>query len=268
MFTMLSRFLDVAFVIGLLVNLSKLGELALRPHQQKKLQEWSETNTLRLDYFRLPKWFEILRRRKAAGILLLIGFAEFFLVALIAGLKDDQTPKNVHAVQIVAILLSLLSMPYIYKTAGPKYLNWLFADQKTMRFIGRYGLSIAVGFLSLALYQAMLWLLIWLVFHDQDTFGTFFDRVVNMSSPAAFWLMSGLLLLWPPFTFFWIIVQVGGLAVWLVVLLGLSNIALAICRGIAWRLVEYNKGVTAALLLIGTVFIGIVDLAIKTHGAK
>ena len=51
-------------------------------------------------------------------------------------------------------------------------------------------------------------------------------------------------------------IQAGGLAVWLLVLLALAGIVLMIIRGIAWRLVEYNKGVTAALSLIVVTLIG------------
>jgi hypothetical protein len=100
MFTTLVRALDVAFVVGVLLNLSKLGELALRPHQQQKLQEWSEAKTIRLDDVRLPKWFEILRHPKAVGILMLIGLAEFVVTALVAALRGNQAPRNIHIMQI------------------------------------------------------------------------------------------------------------------------------------------------------------------------
>lgn len=271
MLASLGKALDVVFVIGLLVNTIKLADLALRPHQQKRLQEWSEAMTIRLDDLKPLAWFQMFGKPKAWRILLFIGLAEFFAVALIAifaQVHEEQVRSDIYIVQALAILASLVSIPYIVRRAGPRLMNWLFASQRPWIFIRRYCGLIAGGFTTFIVYQMLLWLVLWLIFHKQASFGDFFDGMDDPHSPAHWGLVSGLLLCWPVFTFFWIAVQVGGLALWAVVFLGFAEFILKLARAIAWRLVEYNKGVFAALTLIVTAAVGIIDLIVKTHYPK
>jgi hypothetical protein len=264
----LGKALDAVFIIGLLVNVVKLADLILRPHQQKRLQEWCEGMTVRLEDLKPLGWFQILGTAKASRILLFIGFLEFFVVALLAGLAPshgDRISTDIRIVQGLAILLSFASMPYILRRAGPRMMTWLFANQKPWIFVRRYAISVVFGLVALFLYQGLLWLLLWIIFHNQTSLGDFFDGIDNSRSPARWGLMAGLLLCWPFFTFFWIAIQVGALALWCVVILAIAEGILKLARAIAWRLVEYNKGVFAALTLIATAAVGIADLIVKTQ---
>ena len=47
-----------------------------------------------------------------------------------------------------------------------------------------------------------------------------------------------------------------------------GQVTLKVVRAISWRIVTYNKGAFAAMMLITTVVIGVIDFAVKTGRPK
>ncbi|MBV9762235.1 MAG: hypothetical protein JO340_16865 [Acidobacteriaceae bacterium] len=260
--------MDTVFITGLLVNTVKLADLLLLAEQQKRLQEWSEAATIRMDDFRPLAWFQALRTPRASKILLLIGVLEFAVVGLIAGGVQaiaGETARREQLFQILALVLSGAFIPFIVRRAGPRTMQWLLGDsEKPLRFIRRFLGLLGLGFAAFGLYEAILWVF----FHGNRDWFAFSEAVFESRSREHFLLLGGLTLCWPFFTFFWIVMQVGGLALWCIVFLAVAELVLKFLRACAWRIVEYNKGAFAAITLIVTAVVGIVDFLLKSRHPK
>lgn len=257
--------LDLVLIIGILTNVVKGADLILRPHQQKWINDKFESLTLWLDYAKPLKWFSNLATSRGQIILILIGSLELVAVAIIVLLfkRNDNVPRSERLTQILVLVISLLCIPVIVKRIGPKVTSWLFGDAKILRFLMRYILLIIGGYIILGLYQAVVMIFIWL-FSSRKSYFDFMDATLDSNSWEHSAYLISIMALWPFFTFFWILIQVGGIVLWAAVILFLLEVLLKIGRGIAWRITEYNKGAYAALTLILTIFIGIVDLYLKT----
>jgi hypothetical protein len=70
----------------------------------------------------------------------------------------------------------------------------------------------------------------------------------------------GLLAAWPPFVYLWILTQVGGaaLSTWAFARLGAR--LLTVVGAMAERLLQYNHGAWAVLVLAATVALGVLKL--------
>jgi hypothetical protein len=264
--------LDAIFITGLLVNAVKLADLLLLPSQQKRLQEWSEAVTIRIDDLRPLAWLQGLRTPRASKILLLIGVLEFAVVGITAGTIQAMagaTTRGEQLFQVLALLLSAAFIPFIVRSVGPQTMKWLLGEsEKPFKFIRRYLALLGIGFAVFSTYQAILWALLWLFFHGNRDWFAFSDAVFDARSREHWLLLGGLGLCWPFFTFFWIVTQVGGLALWCIVLLEAAELILKFLRALAWRIVTYNKGAFAAMTLIVTVLVGIADFVVKTSHPK
>ena len=260
--------LDLAFATGILINSIKGADLLLRPHQQKRIQDWAEVTTLRLEYARPLRWFSKLATPRGTRILLLIGVAEFFFVGVTVGtVQAISKETNLHErlLQVGALLLSAVCIPYIVSNAGPRLVTWLFKKQSIMSFALRFVVLLMGGFAFFMLYQAALIYVGWITIGRHTKFFDYFDSIFDETSRAAVFDVVGLLLVWPFFTMFWIITQVGGLAMWCAAAVGVAEITLKFLRGLAWRIIEFNKGAYAALTLILTVVIGLADFVVRSH---
>jgi hypothetical protein len=76
----------------------------------------------------------------------------------------------------------------------------------------------------------------------------------------------GLLVAWPPFVYLWMLTQVVGAASSMGVLARLGVLLLKAVHGLAWRMVAYNHGAWAALVLGTTGVLGFLRLMLTGAG--
>ncbi|NEO21889.1 MULTISPECIES: hypothetical protein [unclassified Moorena] len=264
----MEEFVDALLVIGILANLVKGGDLFLRESQKQKVQDISESITIYLDDLRPISWLRPLTTQKAQHWIIVVGVIEFVIVMVVAFTLQrlDPVDDNIFGLsliltQLLALVLSGLSLPFIFKT-GPKTMSWLLQDERPLQFLCRFLRLIVFGYVIGGAYQLFLLLLISLIslVIGQGGFFNSLEFLFQAGSWQQLTYVVGLLMIWPAFTYFWIVVQSVGLILWLVVLIIMLETCLLVLRGFAWRVVEYSKGAYAALLLAVTIILGLVSL--------
>ena len=240
--------------------------------KKKKVQDNCEYLTLWLEDQNPIEWFQGLSSSRAHRWLLVFGIVEFAVAGVGAFITqrielsvfvDDKFGRlNVIIFQILALAISSLSIPVIVRKLGPRTMKWLLADAKPLVFVRRYIALVAIGYLIALIYGIFLIGLIWLANPSHGIFGAI-ESIFDSKSLASKFYLFGFLLIWPAFTYFWVMVQVGALVLWFVVLLPVLLLLLRLALTFAWRVVEYSKGAYAALLLIVTIILGILSLYLK-----
>ena len=265
---MLSHVLDVALVLGIFINLVKAGDLFLRPHQQARVQSFFEDLTLRVEDVRPIEWLGRLATPRAHLVLVLIGVVEFLSVmAAVAGIPDSRgnalapLGSNAFVFQVASIICSIPALALTAKRHGPPLVAWLLGPPPIQGIVRRFLKTLALGFLALALYEFILFGLVVLLW-GWEPFDSL-DLSFGRGGPGVLVIGVGLLLVWPAFVWFWVITQVGGLIIWAVIWVRLLEVILKVVRALCWRIVEYNKGAWAAVVLIITGILGLAKL-VKT----
>jgi hypothetical protein len=262
---MFGHMLDAALALGVLINLVKAGDLVLRPNQQARVQAWIEDLTLRVEEIRPIGWLERLTRPHAHVVLVLVGVFEFVLVLLLvtlvpAGKTAALGPvgSNVFVMQLVAIVCSVPALVLTAKRYGPPFVAWLLGPAPVRGVTRRFLKTLVLGFLVLGLYEVILFGLVFFLWGDVP-----FDAMelpIGEGGPGIWVLGGGLLVVWPAFTWFWVITQVAGLILWAIVGVRFFEMLLKWIRALCWRVVEYNKGAWAAVVLIITIMLGVAKL--------
>ena len=113
-----------------------------------------ESLTLWLDGTQPLKWVKKLETSKWQRNLVVIGVAEFVLVATVAiSFQYGSLSLKQTGIQILAFLMSLLALPAIMKKYGPKTTSWLVQDTKPLGFIKRFFLLLLLGYFCFGIYQ-------------------------------------------------------------------------------------------------------------------
>jgi len=253
--------LSIALVIGVLLNLTKGADMILLDSQKKYLQIKVENFTIFLDDIKPIKWFNVFTTLKAQIIFFIIGLIEFSIIVVIALRQDDLGEKDRHY-QYLIIGISFLSIPFSIKLIGLRTSKWLVEHKSSFRFICRYALMILIGFLFFAIYMGVASLIVW-AFSHQPNFESAMDLVTQDSSHEGHVFNTLMVLIWPVFTLFWVLVEAFGLLIYATLVIFIIEFILKIVKGIMWRIVQYNKGVFSAIILIITVCLGIYETIIK-----
>lgn len=238
--------LYVAFAFGVFVNLIKAADFIFRPHQQKRIQESIEYFTLRLEYFDTTKILNTLSNpneitKATRGIFRYMTL----LMALELVLTFLGVIVGVFPIYAVLFALSSLVIMLVLFRSGwvEMSMRWFIGGARLTSFCIRYAVLLAVEFIPLRLFLP--------------------KHLENLKHFFLFMLAIGLrnislILLLLPFLGIYSIAMYIGLW-WIIVELGrliLIN-AIKALRAIAWRIIEFNKGAVAALVLIVTVLLGI-----------
>lgn len=245
--------LDAALAIGVLVQVTKLADIMLRPHQQKWVQDKCETLALRLSEVRT---IELYRRATSSkrlaeveacslsglfGLWALWSLQEYALMLMIEeeGYPMPPSAGGEHVAGFFCVALSPLLV---------LFLRNVYARLPAVRdFLGdgRTDLKSWIGMLiTLASYALVTGLL-----HLRDELVARFATLFLCALAATFVIMS---IMTASF------VVAIRLATWILIPI------LECTRGFAWRIVEYNKGAWAALTLLATFGLGVADVYVKT----
>ena len=223
--------LDISVLIGTLANLVKAGELFLTEDQQKRVQKKAEDIALRLAYSRR---FSVIGRFvkrnrvvvSAVSLLMSIG-----LTMLLGWPNWPYAPSWALLVaRICGAIVSVLS------------LEWVLGAPK-LRTVAVRGCLVSLVAVSAGAYYAI-------TRHS----------VVGVSLPLLSRENVEIYLVVLGYSA--ALVPIIGAALWIVL-----DVALAICwfvaRWFTWRVAVYIKGAWAALVLAGTVMLGVIDVATR-----
>lgn len=232
--------LDVAVIIGLLVSFTKGADLLLRPHQQKTVQNFFETLTLKLSDAKAIE--PALMRIKSASRLRLILWMST-IMGLIGFLSTlEFLNKYLYDFVLSYGIITILIWAIICFIAG-----WISACISLD--ISEYWIR---WYLSAKTWKQLLWKTLFafqhLVFFSLLSVLPGFERIISYGIIIQ---LSGFLTIAYCVTIFFTVVTD-------------LELMIRFGRSITWRIVEYNKGAYAALTLILTIILGIVDLYFKT----
>ena len=242
---------DVLLIVGLILNFVKAGDLILRPHQLKWFQDKVEHMTLWLDFTKPLKALKTLTGDDGRLALLVLGYVPAIFFFAVTQAIQPSEPKGISLFTYLnfGILILLIKK-------GLPITRWLVGDGRITSFLKRFML------LSIGQLVALVCLVLsvrstgYLSDHSNEHFllGALF--VVDILVAVA------LVLLNLAYSTIW-------LACFLTIIassfLLMFELLLKFARGIAWRIVEYNKGAFAAIILIVTVALGLTDFYLKFY---
>jgi hypothetical protein len=234
-------FLDAAVVVGILLILTKVTDLLLRPHQQARLQALVESAALKLSYASMIAAARRLARRRFWRLALLVAALVPLQMYLSIGMLQKMfradprtTPELVGLVVVLVFFVeTLAAIPAAFA------FKWVLRDDSSLRTAIRYGSLLMLLMVASLIGE-------WIVGNNIR----WQNRVLNR--------MFGL------------IFMVGGsvvsalfIAAWIFALALLLHLLLRLLNAIVWRVVEYQRGAWAAVVAIATAVLGFVDLYLK-----
>ena len=256
--------LDALLAAGVILNAFKASDLLLRRGRQGGLPDFLQRLVRQLESRRPLEHLTRLTSERGQRRLLLIGIAEFLLVAAVDIAVEMWTGQSVTIgsfgvlVCALAIALSLLSLGVVNRLGGLTLARWLVEDTRAPAFLCRFARVFTGGVAVLGIYQAALWGAAYLV-GAGDPFDIL-ELPLHGAGARSWVLAIGLLAAWPPFVYFWILTQVVGaaLSTWALARLGARLVS--VVRAVAERLVQYDHGAWASLVLAATIALGVLKV--------
>jgi hypothetical protein len=260
--------LDAAFLIALLTLLVKAGDFLLRPHQQQWVQSSFETATLWLDYRRPALWYTKIVNKtvvRLVGLIATVGiYALAFMIAHQA--RSEGFVLYANPIVIGAILVVLLMSQ---RTAGRlgRVMHGVMAGEKDEHDGRAYGPHLfflrsleAIAVLSIAsvivigIAGAVLFGVQSMLDHGFELGPESLVLISIVAFPFAIEAVTAVLI-------FVVVCSLTGL-------IATCHVALIAVRAVCWRIVEYNKGAWAAILVIVTVILGVLDASQQSASDK
>ena len=255
---MQTAFSHAAPIIAFMLLALKGGEFALRPHQQQRIQEFTDTFALRLSYVRPLNALKVIMARPGQLLALATGGILFVWTLVYCFFIRS---GGSHAGGLVASVLCVvfLTIPTLIATAriGPKVAGWVYGDGRFLPFAARS-----------AAYFFGCWAIIALLSKAVGALG--------MPHPLGLGWIVTLPLCAVLFLVLLIVVGFGGLWWIMSVLFFLVAASHGLVRGteilvravgaITWRVAEYNKGAWAAIVLLTTFTVGVADFVLHYKG--
>lgn len=251
-----SVMLTIAFILAVLVQLTKAADLLLRPHQQRWVQSTAETITLWLSDLDPLSWYseKVSSRVVAVADLLMLTLWAIDLAFLEGKVLPKSMPPSVLPISNAAHLAFILGLAILGVVAIRVGLNkivrrWLYADHRFGRFVLRFALLL-VGYLAIVLVGL-------------GCVAPFASKVYSHGRVP----FDALMLLCLPFACLGGLAQVQVLTGIVILFLrfsifGTKLVVLAL-QAFMWRVVEHNKGAWAAVTFTIAVVIGLVEIFAK-----
>jgi len=271
--------IDIVFAVGLLTQFTKLADWILRPKQQEWVKSAFDSNALHLEYMKPLEWCRAFYSCFLQRILLL----SLLLLLIWVVMNPQMSPVNGTIHDPITLELFIIKTSHIVSSAD-------FPTENTFRLLCLVGFVFCTTLI-------LCWLGIPIVewMYGDGTFHSFVEGYTAFSFIAAIFLIVQMsvisysagpissLLATPHALWVHIFIKgfiylvlfalrgITGATVVIVycatftflcafLLLVISSCLLPIIRAVVWRIVEYNKGPWAALSLLMTVAIGLLDL--------
>lgn len=243
--------LNAALALGVIVNLFKGADLILRPPQRKQVQEAVETATLWLEELRPMRWRRHLSTPRGQKVILGICILECvagLIIALIRQFEEGGISNVAEGLPAMAILVIPIALLIRY---GPRSARWFFEPKSAWRFILRF---------------AGLWVILFVIIVSREFLPAIiaYFFIATGYYPLTYGIIFFLCIL--PVLYYSAILHIAILIILCTLLIALLEGTLKIIRGVAWRVVEYDKGAYAALALLATIGLGILKIVIDARG--
>lgn len=244
------QIIDLALALGILTQITKLGDLLFRENQKKAIQDKTELLTLKLEYAKPLDWFfSIFEKKKLRIILIIVSLLPAALMSLqFYSIGNEADSGRILLFTVLSSAVLLIPTWLGFKYYGLKILNWMTKGKKWLVFISRY-LAFVFGFV-LAIMPFQLIILI-PIFNEQE------PNMVFYIIYSSVMILSGAMMVW------WVITVAGYFFIAYRLVLFVLEYCFKATTWLLWRIIEYNKGVIAAVTLIITVLLGIVSLVTK-----
>ena len=260
--------IDALFLIGVLSNAVKLGDLLLLESQRRWLQDKFEHWTVALDDIRPWHWPRrtttetIVRKGSIVGSLATLGACIYNRYPLdyttnpVTRLTYDTNWARALGIS-VHVLLGLIAVAFILGTAktearwGVERLFWVKASNDFWKELNKF---IVAYLLLFALYRTVDWLITKLL-------SPFVSQAIVGLSHVLFDLVT--FPIYIAFTPAFVVAVLLGCAA---LILSALTLILSTLRAIAWRIATYAKGVFAALLLLVTFGLGMAEVTLRAGG--
>jgi hypothetical protein len=282
----MSRIIPILLIVGIFVNLIKGGELILRPHQQKWLQDKFDTLTLYLDYTQPLKWLgESKSARKS-----IITFYGTILLLLIESLgiywlfhPSPGRPGFDRVISVIVIIVMPFFFWSVYKFGQAELRksksifpvnrlidavemesnirNWILNSNYPPVWLFKSFLTLLMTIICGLAVWFFFWigtkLFIWL-----QTEKSFLLIIIALLLLTRVMLFVDSILL--PIMLVYLSISILNCMVFLLsIFLIPFEILVRLLRSIAWRITEYNKGAFAAIILIVTVILGVAEVYVR-----
>lgn len=241
---LIARFLDAAFILGVIGIVARASELMLDSSQQLRVQRCLDKVTLRLIDWNILKWYPRLREYKIN----LPIFAAIVLVEIVLMTRPHvaRRPVGWRPYLLIFAIQWLIYLAYVHVLAKSK--NRLVFCLLTI-------LPILVGaaFGLLAFGALLVWVALLRDLSHSNPSHINLQYVLN-----AWYLILPALLIGAVLFLLTLILTLLGLAVTSL------HIAIEFLRAMMWRIVTYGKGAWAAVWLLVTIALGIFELVLRT----
>jgi hypothetical protein len=240
--------------IAVALALLKAGDVVLRLHQKKAVQSFFEDMTLRIDDLDFKTISQRMSSQEAQFCFILLAYFEFTFIVLVGVfyyLLNSTTVTMLligsfgrYGVYIEAgiIILSYVTLAYCWKWPIPLLFSYIIGTGSKKKAILRFLVFVILSYIVFWLYQFGLYTLVRL-------YGNTAGEMIDLEKNPIY--IAGLIFIWPLFIIFWILLQAIGAL--LQAKLFWTRWTFALIRAVLWRLVEYDKGAFAAIVLIVTV---------------
>lgn len=253
--TVLSDALLTATTIGTIIQILKLGDLILRPHQRHWLQDKLETLALGLADVHPLNWYGKAINSRGVFLIESAVAVTFFAVALLVYTLPPPLAPITTADRSLAFLLQAEIALLVLSRYGTGLRSWVFSQGTFWTFVRRYFVLMTGGTLALLLGLGIVWTYLMLIqtrVHSHEARTLLAIPALLMMCP-----ILGAVSLW------WIAIVTGHVIVAVRFGTLFAAFLIRIVTGIAWRIVEFDKGAWAALTLIATVLSGILGIYIR-----
>lgn len=234
-------FLDAAVLVGVLLILTKVGDLILRPHQQARLQALVEAATLSLSYASLIAAVRRLARRHVWRLVLvlmaLVPVQLYFTWPMLGQQLASDPRATEEIVGLVVVMLFATQLAAAIPAAWA--LRWVLRDDSGRRTLMRFGLLV----LALVAAEAAAE---WMLAGDPWPLPDLLRRASGLFFLAAGCVVADLFI-----------------AAWLFAVALAAHLLLRLVEAVAWRVVEYQRGAWAAVVAIATALLAAVDLYLR-----
>lgn len=245
---MFEQVINATLIVGVVANLLTLADFVVRPHQARWLQSKFERLLGVLNHMRPLLWARRASELNRANTLAIVGVIPVALAISVLGIA-----AGLALTSLLAIALAYGAIRLMWLISN-RIVGWLVGDShpallglRAVCILACLGISIAGAIASVSSYDALI----------------VKDPHADISNSAEFTMRWLLVVTVVPGAIIVSAALLPAIAILCVVAVSAtSELLVMFLRGIVVRVVEYNKGAVAALVLLATVVVGIVRLCL------
>ena len=255
-------FLDISILAGICLLFLKGIDLVLREHHRKQIQSFFETLTLESEYYDPDQILEKLRTPGAQAFVVSLSYFVFsFIVAIVFlvtgpfwtenGWLTESIGKEGRSILIVRAIVCAFTLGFAWKWPVPGLLTLLIPSSTSIRkvtirlLLFYFGVQIVL-FLYLSILHYLLtgnWNVLQIETHGWSTY------------------TIGEVLVWPVYAIFVVTALSVCIGVAVKTEPNSTSIMISAFRGLLWRIIEFEKGATSAIVLVITIVLGLIRIS-------